>query len=256
MSLCKICFIDKTNNSFSKICLKCKFFDSEIKKLFSCKTKNEVKEMLEKKNIDIFSIFFFLCNFFDNYVNFKNDFYFKTVLCLKKSFQNDFFNSEYAPKEYELQINWILDIIYKYVDFTDFFVENINNHVICKKILLNQTKINWFKTFNGGQTILEIANLKCKNKDVVIMVNEKYPQEMILEIDNKNIEIDNKNIEIDNKNIEIDNKKLKTVGIQTNNEYEFAIPVHKTVIKKFKENEPPSYESIYPKLSPSAPLLQ
>jgi|688.fasta_scaffold09759_5 hypothetical protein len=238
MSLCKICFMNKTVNNFSKLCLKCKFFDSEIKKLFSCKTKNEIKEMLDEKKIEIFSIFFFLCNYLDNYVNFKNDFYFKTILCLKKSFQNDFFNSEYAPTEYKLQINWILNIIYKYVDFTDFFVENINDHKICKQILSNQTKINWFKTFNGGQTILEIANFKCKNSDVIIMVNEKYPQEMVLEIDN----------------IKNNKKKANSIGIQT--ELEILIPVHKTVIKKFQEKEPPSYESIYPKLSPSAPLLQ
>jgi hypothetical protein len=76
--------MNKTVNNFSKLCLKCKFFDSEIKKLFSCKTKNEIKEMLDEKKIEIFSIFFFLCNYLDNYVNFKNDFYFKTILCLKK----------------------------------------------------------------------------------------------------------------------------------------------------------------------------
>ena len=53
-----------------------------------------------------------------------------------------FLTTHPSAKKYE----WIVDLMYKYCDFTELLADNLNDKVLVKEIVKRGT-VNWFKTF-------------------------------------------------------------------------------------------------------------
>ena len=53
---------------------------------------------------------------------------------------------------------WIVDLMYKYCDFTELLADNLNDKTLVKEIVA-RGKVNWFKTFCGGLTFFDLVTL-------------------------------------------------------------------------------------------------
>jgi len=193
MPSCQVCskqILNLQKLTFALICRNCKNLDFQILNLLQCKTKNNLIYTIKNKLVDVLQVFIFLVQYQKTYIKYLNSktffIFIKNVFysIIKQNLNEEIIplSSDIPPKIIHMHIQWILLHIYKHVDFTQYFVENINNHFIATLILRQPVRINWYKTFYGGQTILEIVHAKCLYCDVVEKVNEKYPYHMIEDI--------------------------------------------------------------------------
>ena len=71
---------------------------------------------------------------------------------------------------------WLVDIMYKYCDFTDILAENLNNKSLVKDIM-KRGNVNWFKTFHGGLTFFDLVYEHTDDPDILEIVHSKLPMD-------------------------------------------------------------------------------
>ncbi len=67
---------------------------------------------------------------------------------------------------------WIVNLMYKYCDFTELLADNLNDKTLVKEIV-TKGKVNWFKTFNGGLTFSDLVYEKTTDPQIIEMVHDK-----------------------------------------------------------------------------------
>jgi hypothetical protein len=67
----------------------------------------------------------------------------------------------------------LLNLMFKYCDFTEFLAANLNNKELVKQIVL-RGRVNWFKTFRGGLTFLDLAN-ETNDFETISLINNILP---------------------------------------------------------------------------------
>lgn len=72
---------------------------------------------------------------------------------------------------------WIVDLMYKYCDFTDLLADNLNDKNLVKE-LVTRGKINWFKTFCGGLTFFDLVYERTDNPEIIALVHAKLPESL------------------------------------------------------------------------------
>lgn len=70
--------------------------------------------------------------------------------------------------------DWIVDLMYKYCDFTDLLADNLNDKDIVKEIV-SRGKVNWFKTFCGGLTFFDLVYERTSDSEIIDLVHAKLP---------------------------------------------------------------------------------
>jgi hypothetical protein len=128
-------------------------FSQYEEKILKCKNSHKLIKLLqhqssEAKNIE--NLFFFLLSQKNktqrfNLFNWKNEHYLK-----------------------------ILNLLYKYCDFTDILANNLNNEFLVND-LIEKNNINWYKTFNG-KTLFELVVEKSDNLFIINSILNKLPQ--------------------------------------------------------------------------------
>jgi hypothetical protein len=74
---------------------------------------------------------------------------------------------------------WLLLQICRHTDFTTILVDNIDDAALATFIIAGEFRVNWYKTFGAGQTILDIAHAKGCDPGVLRLINAKFPAEMV-----------------------------------------------------------------------------
>jgi len=69
---------------------------------------------------------------------------------------------------------WIIDLMYKYCDFTELLADNLNDKVLVKEIV-KRGKVNWFKTFCGGLTFFDLVYERTDDPDIIALVHSMLP---------------------------------------------------------------------------------
>ena len=77
-----------------------------------------------------------------------------------------------SKKKYQ----WIVDLMYKYCDFTELLAGNLNNKTLVKEIVA-RGKVNWFKTFCGGLTFFELVYECTDDPEIISLVHTKLPMD-------------------------------------------------------------------------------
>lgn len=196
--------------------------DRIINKLKKCQTRHAVADVLEEEKNYVTQLFLFLLH---KCSDIKHQ---KVADTDHPPNKHIWFRSRYY--------GWLLLQVYRYVDFTSILVDNINDKFLATIIINGPCRVNWYKTFGTGQTILDITNSKCTHPDVIDLVNNKFPSEMVSE--------------------------AKTIQQQTRSSIAAGLcpvrrkppppprPPHPDFFsyrpKTENQLEPPSYESIYP----------
>ncbi len=143
--LCKHVFhrscIDMLHKPQCPLCCNPIFTDDE-EKLLSCKTEKDIIAILK--------------NIHDLDINTK------TIL-------NFLINNPNV-----LKYEQVLELMLKYCDLTDILADNLNNKQIVHKIV-NQGKVNWFKTFNGGLTFNDLVKEKTNDEEIISLIYSKLP---------------------------------------------------------------------------------
>ena len=67
---------------------------------------------------------------------------------------------------------WIVNLMYKYCDFTELLADNLNDKTLVKEIV-TKGKVNWFKTFNGGLTFSDLVYEKTTDPQIIEMVHDR-----------------------------------------------------------------------------------
>lgn len=70
---------------------------------------------------------------------------------------------------------WIIDLMYKYCDFTELLADNLKNKLLVKEIV-TKGKVNWFKTFCGGLTFFDLVYERTDDPEIIDMIHSKLPQ--------------------------------------------------------------------------------
>ena len=76
---------------------------------------------------------------------------------------------------------WIVDLMYKYCDFTELLADNLNDKVLVKEIVA-RGKVNWFKTFYGGLTFFDLVYERTDDPEIIALVHERLPHQSKPEI--------------------------------------------------------------------------
>ena len=71
---------------------------------------------------------------------------------------------------------WIVDLMYKYCDFTELLADNLNDKALVKKIV-KRGKVNWFKTFCGGLTFFDLVYERTDDPEIIALVHAKLPMD-------------------------------------------------------------------------------
>lgn len=71
---------------------------------------------------------------------------------------------------------WIVDLMYKYCDFTELLADNLNDKVLVKEIV-KRGKVNWFKTFCGGLTFFDLVYERTDDPEIIALVHAKLPMD-------------------------------------------------------------------------------
>jgi hypothetical protein len=98
-----------------------------------------------------------LKNLHERNINVKNIFTFLTI-------------DQRATERYR----WIVDLMYKYCDFTELLADNLNDKTLVKEIVA-RGKINWFKTFCGGLTFFDLVYERTNDPEIIALVHDKLP---------------------------------------------------------------------------------
>lgn len=69
---------------------------------------------------------------------------------------------------------WIVELMYKYCDFTELLVDNLNDKILVQEIVA-KCKVNWFKTFYGGLTFFDLVYERTTDPEIIALVHEKLP---------------------------------------------------------------------------------
>ena len=69
---------------------------------------------------------------------------------------------------------WIVDLMYKYCDFTELLADNLNDKTFVRDIV-ERGKVNWFKTFYGGLTFLDLVHERTDDPEIIVLVHAKLP---------------------------------------------------------------------------------
>jgi hypothetical protein len=117
-------------------------FNQDEENLLKATEKNQIIHIL--KNVHLYNI------------NVKNVFNFLTTHSLEKKYTNH------------------IEIMYKYCDFTDLLANNLHDKTLVKEIV-KKGKVNWFRTYCGGKTFLELAYDKTNDKEIIDLIYEKLP---------------------------------------------------------------------------------
>lgn len=81
-----------------------------------------------------------------------------------------------SSKKYQ----WIVELMYKYCDFTELLADNLNDKNLVNDIVV-RGKVNWFKTFCGGLTFSDLVYERTDDPEIIALVHTKLP------IDRQNI---------------------------------------------------------------------
>lgn len=136
--LCGHVFHDKCISRIYKMqCPLCEhpILNSDEEKLLKCKDEQTLLMLLKNNNVDVKKVF---------------------------KMMNDNVNDD------------LMRMIYKNCDFTDVLAENMHDIDLVNKLIENDCKINWFKTFNGGSTFVDIAYAS-GNEKIVDAILRKLP---------------------------------------------------------------------------------
>jgi hypothetical protein len=71
---------------------------------------------------------------------------------------------------------WIVDLMYKYCDFTELLADNLNDKALVKEIV-KRGKVNWFKTFCGGLTFFDLVYERTDDPDIIALVHSMLPMD-------------------------------------------------------------------------------
>lgn len=121
-------------------------FNNDEEALLTCTSKEaaiDILKTLHKRDINVKSVFTFL-----------------TSGCGSGS-----------TKKYQR----IVDLMYKYCDFTELLASNLNDKTLVKEIVA-RGKVNWFKTF-GGLTFFELVYECTDDPDIISLVHTKLPMD-------------------------------------------------------------------------------
>lgn len=146
--LCKHIFhASCIDNIYKPQCPLCEhpIFNSDEEALLTCTS--------EEATIDI------LKNLHEHDINVKNIFTFLT-------------SGGGSSKKYQ----WIVDLMYKYCDFTDLLADNLNDKTLVKEIV-TRGKVNWFKTFCGGLTFFDLVYERTDDPEIIALVHAKLPMD-------------------------------------------------------------------------------
>lgn len=73
----------------------------------------------------------------------------------------------------------LLNLMFKYCDFTEFLAANLNNKKLVKQIV-SKGRVNWFKTFRGGLTFLDLAN-ETDDSETISLIHDMLPLHPLLQ---------------------------------------------------------------------------
>jgi hypothetical protein len=71
---------------------------------------------------------------------------------------------------------WIVDLMYKYCDFTELLADNLDDKTLVKEIVA-RGKVNWFKTFCGGLTFFDLVYERTDDPEIIALVHAKLPMD-------------------------------------------------------------------------------
>lgn len=69
---------------------------------------------------------------------------------------------------------WIVELMYKYCDFTELLACNLGDKALVKEIV-TRGRVNWFKTFHGGLTFFDLVYERTDDPEVISLVYDKLP---------------------------------------------------------------------------------
>lgn len=72
--------------------------------------------------------------------------------------------------------NWLVNLMYKYCDFTELLADNLNDKILVKEII-SKGKVNWFKTFYGGMTFFDLVYERTNDDEIISIVCNKLPMD-------------------------------------------------------------------------------
>jgi hypothetical protein len=81
-----------------------------------------------------------------------------------------FLTTHSSAKKYK----WIVDLMYKFCDFTELLVNNLDNNTLVKEIV-TKGKVNWFKTFFGGITLFDLIYENVNDPEITDHVYKLLP---------------------------------------------------------------------------------
>lgn len=149
-------------------------FEKFVNKLKKCPNRHAVSELIKTETDDhIAQLFLFLLQ-----------------KCSNSKLNKIVIDTDHPPTKHlwfcQKRYNWLLLQVYRFVDFTSILIDNINNKPLVISIMNGFCRINWYKTFGIGKTILDIAHSKCVHSEILDLINNKFPPEMVAEIEVKN----------------------------------------------------------------------
>lgn len=71
---------------------------------------------------------------------------------------------------------WVVDLMYKYCDFTELLADNLGDKALVKEIV-KRGKVNWFKTFCGGLTFFDLVYERTDDPEIISLVHAKLPMD-------------------------------------------------------------------------------
>lgn len=73
-----------------------------------------------------------------------------------------------------LRYKWIVNLMYKYCDFTELLADNLNDKAFVKEIV-SRGRVNWFKTFFGGLTFSDLVYERTNDPEIISLVHTMLP---------------------------------------------------------------------------------
>jgi len=156
-------------------CKKCKKSEALILKTLSFDSAYHRIQRLQSSKIDIIPLFTFLCQVCKN----EEQAVFEEVDVNPKKP-----NRCITLQSLKLQARVLLDLIYKYIDFTDILVKNIKDEDLVTRILTHPTIINWYKLYEG-KTVLETVLQKGACSQIVSLIKKKAPPALVKLVNSK-----------------------------------------------------------------------
>ena len=176
-AVCEAKIFDNPNQKDGKkpYCRKCKKSESLILKILSFESDYHKIQLLQTPGIDIVHLFTFLCQVCKS----KESPVFK-----EGSVGSGKTNRVITLHSLKLQARVLLDLIYRYVDFTDILVKNIKDEDLATRILTHPVIISWYKLYEG-KTMLETVLQKGVCPQINSLIKKKAPLALITLVNSK-----------------------------------------------------------------------